>query len=513
MLVPLLTSKEHEFLPIDNGFAEPSAFGEGDYLKEGILEIIESQPSISYFPTVRRVVQVGIILLAIGAETPYFPVSLRLPIGQDLAFACAIANILAFTHLACWASNTLVHTVLGEKRHHERILQNRNGTGFKQQIAIIGTAFAIALLSRIPVALPAFEYDGSFAVIGFCAALIGGALIPCRSLQLSFIHASRLRSQLAGDGEKKIAAAQSRLFLLFHGTRKHFIETLTEQKRIQLMGLLTASKRMDQRSAKILSYISVLLSASSEYQLRTYQNHSYSDSCAKILGVGLALSHQTAWTMYTWAQTKKHLLDNDVLAGFFASSSCVAGLYLTGASIIKTTHRVAHTLFESIRCRKSRSLSEQLQPKLSLFLQALSVLINSAATAGPAFVIWREFYEHYGRATQIYFESSMFIATFLFLLTATFDIIDELMEDVIILKGEKNKKDAVVFSRELNAIEKIVEESSLFDFCIFILKLPEDIKGPLIRKIGADLQDLQDYYKKIMACESENRRSADVSLQ
>lgn len=431
----------------------------------------------------RRTLKGSCIVISAGAKIPYIPIALTLPGGPFVAFA----NSAAFFNLEYWAINGTIDDLLGPKGASEVVLLERQGKGKCYLVAIVSTSLVIALLSQIPIALPALDYDAKYKALGFGILLGAGALLPVRSIQLSIDKGIKMQRCFPGDVGKQIEEIRSDVLMLIEEHRELFRQMGYPEKLEHLtrMSLL----RQDAGIEKLDSYVQGIFE---KPLCRTTQKEtSLSDRASSVIGLWLTSSFQVAITMYTWTKTKEHLIDNDLLAGIFSAAVVISGVYLTGRSIIQTTQTMTRSLVGCFTRRKERTIAEQVRPKLCLSLKLIGLILNLAAL-GPTIVIWGDFFNE-NQSTRAYFQVTMCAALFLLLSTATLDSVDMAVEEIVLSGKNLTNKEIVQYHREIQQVARVLDESSLLDFSLFVMKCPETLKTELLRRANLSLQTLEGY--------------------
>ncbi|MFI5335100.1 MAG: hypothetical protein ACHQT8_08115, partial [Chlamydiales bacterium] len=424
------------------------------------------------------------LIVSAGAKIPYIPIALTLPGGPFFAFA----NSAAFFNLEYWAITGTIDDVLGPKGEHEIILQHRQSKGRCYLVAIISTSVALALLSQIPIALPALDYNRGYQALGFGVLLGAGALLPVRSIQLSIEKSLKMQKCILGEVGKQVEAVRSEMLLLVDEHREFFrqMEYLDKLEHLAKVSLL---REGEHSVGKVDSYAQMIFDSQPAYPAA--RSASLCDRASSAIGLWLTSSFQVAITMYTWTKTKEHMIDNDYVAGGFAAAVLATGVYLTGKSIIQTTQLMFRSLFNCLRCKKERTIAEQVRPKLCLSVKLMGLMLNLAAL-GPTVIIWGDFFKD-NRATQAYFEGTMCAALFLLLSTATLDTVDMAVEEIVVAGKNLTKKEVVQYHRDIQIIARLLDESPLVDFSIFILGCPDELKTQLLERANLSIEALEGY--------------------
>lgn len=414
------------------------------------------------------------------AKIPYISIAFRLPHG----WMFAVGNSSSFFLLEYWAIRATINDLFGAKSKREILLLNRNGRGRCFQIATLTSAMTVALLSQVPVALPALDYNGKYKYPAMIILLVAGSLIPVRSLQLSIDEALKMKACVLQEAEKKVEQVRKDLIALV-GEYGDLFRKADLADKLQMIRSLAQLKEEDSVDT-VNDYLSIIL--------KETDNPSVSKiSCifgkiAQVSGLVLTASFQTALAMYTYAKSKEYIIDNDIVAGTFAATTVICWTYLSGQSVINRTQQFVSTFINAIQCRGEATLAEQMHAKLTLSLKLVGVLINLAAL-GPSLVIYGDFYENHPDE-KLYFQITICATLFLLLSTATMETIDETVEYFVLKKGSENYKQIIELKRDLRKLQELVQRSSLLDFSVFLFHLPQKLKTGFLNKVGLQMDEL-----------------------
>ena len=451
------------------------------YLINAILEgPIDHIPLNDPHKCARRVIETLCTLASLGANATYVPISLQLPAG--LFFATG--NFLAFVNLDFWAFTAIFNELLGPKREYEQLLLNQQATGKIYKTALVTAALVIALLSQVPLALPALDYDRPYEIQAVVILLVAGSFIPTRSLQISFDKSLQMRKYILRETDKKLESARSEVISLVGQYRENFRQS-NRQSQLALFDALSQITHLE-RGDQLNSYLSQVLHPAES----TSNPNKFCKYSSFVLGFCLTASLQVALTMYTWDKTKTYITDNDYAASGFVATVIGASLYLTGRSIIGTAQRIAQSTIDLLTGRRDRTLAEQIRPKLTFTLKLIGLLLN-LGTLGPGIVIWGGFYDD--EKERLYFQTTICAAYFLLVSTATLDVLDSSIQDFIQWKGSPEDQSIIQLYTDLQKLEKLFEQSSLLDFSLFLTQSSENIKGMLLEKVGLSIEELRAY--------------------
>lgn len=369
--------------------------------------ICQEAPLIDDHPTARKVSIVALIILAVVSEIPFIRVSL--PLGQVAGPIAAIANTATFCILNYWCTQSMIYSAFGAKTQEEidLLAQNTSTVATCKKVSLLTIAALVSMASQIPTALAGIKYnEGKYKIAAGIALLIGGAVLPIRSLQLSFEY---LLENCDSANKKAIFEQRAHLIELLQQAHEDFIKKSPEEKQ----DFITRFKD----TAQPLRY---LASASSEREI--------SQVCNYIgLGIGwiLAGMFEYAFTDYTFVETKNELQGNSIIGGLLASSVLLCSFYLTVQSVVRISKKAFNLAGTCLQRNPLQNLSWQLRPKQSTVLAISGLLINFAAL-GPSWIMWKDFYNN-DHLTGRVFPPTLCFATLLFFYKATLDINDQFL--------------------------------------------------------------------------------------
>jgi hypothetical protein len=440
---------------------------------------IEDADTIDRYPCGRRTALGASIIASLGANASYIPISLKLPVGPLFA----IANFVGFFKLDIWAIRGTINDELGPKGEHEIVLLQRGARGKCYTIAVLASSLVVALLSQIPVALPALDYNGSLAIPSVVFLFVGGALIPIRSLQLSVNKAARLRNSGLGDVSRKVEELRLVMSSLIDQHREIF-RKMGYERQLEFIESLRQFEgaELEQTHAFALSILNPPL------EDEEVPSRPISDYVAMGAGVVIALSLEAGLAYYTFEKSKLNIIDNSFVAVGFAASVVASSFYLAGRSIISMAQRMVGSLLNLLTCRIEKAIAHQLRPKMTIALKLLGMAIDLGAL-GATIVIWGDFLKD-NLPAKLYFEITLCMAYFLFLSTATLDMIDEVIEESILNSDNKNERAIVQLNNRLKQFQSLIENSSLLDFGLFVAKLPAELKQKLLQRVNLSIEKL-----------------------
>lgn len=454
-----------------------------DILINAIFEkCIQNESSIDQHPRIRKVALVLSATASLSAGAFFFPISLRLPAGPVFS----TCNFVGYVKLDIWAIRGAINDVLGPKSRYEIILLNRASKGKFYSSVVLISSTVIAILFQIPPSLPAFTYEGSWGLPAFIILVAGGIFIPTRSIQLSINRIFQTRNFCLEQIAKKMERLRQETSSLVDQHQEIFRKMGYGQK---LEHVRKMNRLIDNEQRSGMNFVINVLSTPMEYE---EQPKSWLTKYApKIPGTWIAASLWTGVAYYTYEKTKVDFINNDYAAASLAGTTVLLGVYFSSMSIINTAEKMIKYIYNTITCQKEKSISEQIRPKLYMSLHLLGFVIDLGAL-GSTHVIWGDFFKK-KLVASIYFQTTVGLANFLFLTSATIDLVAEVVEEIIHRWGDNNEKEIIDLKIKLSNLQKLLNSSSLLDFGLFITKMPVEKKQILLSKVNLTVQQLDEW--------------------
>lgn len=412
----------------------------------------------------------GVLELARNAF--FIPASLKLPLY--IKWPCAVGNLAALTGLDYWAGSAFIDDKIPSETGLEKIFPQADQVLF-QKAAHVGNV-GLALISQIPIAYPAMQYNKEFAVPAGIIVLIGGAFIPLRSMQLYIdkVFNKKAAQDKGIDVEKQDAFVQ-----LIRDNKQYFINrfaSMSEDQQKQFFeDLKSIQTKVDSRE-KIEAYWHFLLSSREPLvQEELSEISKKAIRSAEVAGYFFSGTFQLASSIYTFVKTKENVFDNNVFAGTVTTLIVGCSLYLEGTATADATVKLVESI-TGINRRNNEiqeSLVEKLRKKDMIVLHVMGHITNVLAL-GVAYVIWNEFFEN--EVEKVFFEVTTCIAVFLLLHASTPPLISQLAEWSFLLRnGTPEEKAAVKLSQEYQTLADSIDRISPEDFETFSSILPADL--------------------------------------
>ncbi|MBA3720773.1 MAG: hypothetical protein H0W88_00040 [Parachlamydiaceae bacterium] len=435
------------------------------------------------------------MVFSAAAKIPTIPIAMKLPIGEVFAGG----SVLAFFGFEYWAISAAIDDVLGKKSQPEYVLMKNAGKGKSYQTKVLISSVVLSLLSQISSSLPCLDYcpDG-LKVPGFVVMFVSGSLLPTRSIQLTIDKIIQaIRQKKLEETGKKLEGVRTKMVGLITSNKDIFIQLNLEDKMDYILRLNQSKGDPTSRESIPSNYWDVLL--------QDDQIEKPKESCGKrickntgyIFGPILNTVFQYCLSDYTFSKTKEHITSNPIAAGILTTGVIGSGIYLSTLAVTIFSQRAWKGLWNKCHGIKEETVASQLRPKISLALKFLGVLVDVAAM-GPSWVVWGDFYKDETVLKQLFFRSSCCGATLLFVMIATFDLIDNIILAHITSKGDPNDKQILELYNELSLVSNLLSESSHFDFVFMVSGLSPNMKQVLLTQVELEIQHLDDYRGRLL---------------
>lgn len=447
-------------------------------------------------------------LLSASAKIPYAPMGLLAPkkigLPSESGPFFVFANSTSFLILELWAIFGTIGDLFGPKRKFEVALLNDNSRGKCVVAAIVTAATFAALISQYPSAVPVLDYVKDYKECAFFVTWVASSLLPIRSVQISIEKAIEMRKQAIGEVGQKVQLLRNEMVFLIQTHKGAFVRMGYQKKLERIASFATLKREGRNDNQKVSAYLLAILEE--PLVIPKPNENSLLERVKQIPGAWLTASLQTGLAFYTWAKTKQYVVDDNVAAFFFSGAVVLTGTYLMGDAIVRTTNSFARSICNTVMSRREKTLAEQLRPQLTLFFKFTGLLLN-LATIGTTLVVWGDFfrgneetsngdYFFQGKeSSQRYFEGTISAALVLLLATATLDIADGIIEEIILRNDESDEKEIVLFCREFQLLENLFNKSSLLDFATFLLEdCPEKIKTTLMERFALTSSAIRTHF-------------------
>ncbi|MBS0626377.1 MAG: hypothetical protein JSS32_10035 [Verrucomicrobia bacterium] len=454
---------------------------------------IEHTASVDKYRSIRQCSKSATFVAAMCANASFIPITL------NAGIPFAIGNSASFLALDFWALNATFDDAFGPRTEHEALLVDRMSKGKCYTVSLAVGSVLMAVLSQFPNALPSLDYNGNYAVPGMVFLLAGGAVLPLRSLQLTINKAIQMQKCVLGEDGKKIESIRSEMVSLVQGYQNDF-EYSGQDHQLQVIQSLNEIRNSDLN--KVETYLNAVFDKLLQSPQAAASPSKFKSACTslgqtigKVTGLFLAASLETGLSLYTFDKTQTHMIGNPVGAGLFTAAVIGSGVYLYGKAILDTTQRVTSSIFSTFTGQRVKGLAEQLRPTLTLSLRMVGLLLN-LGTFGPNLVIWGDFFKD-NATEKTFFEATLCSAYFVLVSTATLDLVDSAVKQIVLSKGTDNEKEIIHLHQELQKLQKLLTNTSTLDFSLFLLKAPPEVKTALLNKVDLSLETLEAYGRPV----------------
>lgn len=448
------------------------------------VSILDRGPKIDSVCQKSTRVTLRVIVIGCSAAVKVFfiPVSLELPAGG----AFAAGNCIAYFALEYWSGNAVINSIAGPKTRAEMELErygNKYGRG--RAIAIGVSSVTIGLLSQVTYALAAALYNSQkFKVLAGVTTLIAGGLFPARSTQLSL--EAYFNNQKLSEIEKTLVEIKNDLIAHLQDHRTLLVEAGYEEQ----CEIINKFNEFRKSSNKVVDFTNHVF-AKRALPPTSPPSCSPTRAFSYVVGGSLTVILQSCIGWYTWSKTQELVTDDTAVAGVCTALAVGSAFYMTGKSLISTTERICNAIVDFAECRFKPTLIEKLRPKTTFCLKTLS-LLSSTLALGATWVIWSDFFED-NKMEKNFFTSTINAATFLLLYTATLDMVDDIVEALIKQTGTHEEKEVLELYHELRNFQEVIQKSSMADFGIFLTKLPDSVRIPLLQRHNLAVENLENY--------------------
>jgi len=410
----------------------------------------------------------------------FIPANLTLPVGPLFA----TGNIIAYFSIEYVNGGKIVDDVFGPKTQAQIELESHNKMSARKKIVIISSATLAGLIAQVPLAFAAYTNNSPpFQLTAALTTLIAGSFFSIQSTKLSLEDIAK--NSFLSTTEKQLLSIKNDMIGHIREHRRLFAEMGYGEK-IQAVSRFKQLKISNGTSS---DYARLLFSNPPTKITPSRGSRALSRGIA-VGGSLLTASYETAMVLYIWGLTKSLILESNSLAGSCAGLFVATGVYMTGKSVIYTCQRV----FDMIMCRRQPDVGEQIRYKTAFCLKTVAIL-SSALANGATVVIWGDFFDS-NEAEKLYFTSSLCASTFFVLLTFTFEVAENIIDELIQRYGSQADKKIINLNNALKGLEALIEKTSLQDCAHFLHHLPPQIRNHFLERCQLTSQALEEYLQQ-----------------
>ncbi|MCH9609308.1 MAG: hypothetical protein S4CHLAM45_07800 [Chlamydiales bacterium] len=459
--------------------------GQVDYLGRRVVYIMEGADHQFADPhrVARGVFTGGIVVFSLLGKVPSWPISLKL--GPVIGPICASANTITYFMLDYWAGRKTVTHIFYKRTNEEGFGDPSSCSAkVKATLALIG-ALALSISSQLPTILAVVKYNSSeWKIPSAVIKAVAGSILPLYS-----IHSSLLALQhLSTSFDRRLAAM------------KGGVVSRIREKLFLLEGELNLPTTEGEFEGRKVAYWSTILQKGQQTVVN--KGREVARKIGMFLGFCSLGVLEYSLVRFTSESTKEEISEDVGIRAFFAVATTVATFYLACFSIVKTAGRGFALGYSSLSCRKQVSLAERLSPKLSRLMQVLTIVLDILGTGAP-FKIWLDFYKD-KRGEQIGFTSVICSALFLMVMMAMSDIASDITRWIISKNGSVSEKELVKLYNKIREVAESVEKSSSKGFVLFVLNLPEEVRGNFLRDYKLSYKELKSFAAKNSSASRED---------
>ncbi|MCH9608831.1 MAG: hypothetical protein S4CHLAM45_07430 [Chlamydiales bacterium] len=437
-------------------------------LSENLLqEHVVSVYKGDFLPDHRNCVRLSMLTVAfltsLAAKIAFISVSLQL--GPVIGEICAACNIIAFTVLEYWAARGIIDQYLKDHTVSQLAMHQQSGESCCRTPLILIGSFIAAVLSQTPQALAASKFNPPhLKVASAVVLLVSSSFLPMRSIQMS---CNWWFSRAKGTTEKKL------------GVIKEELATRLESKADLLQNHISNSSINED------AIIRGLFERAEVHCTADKVRH-----CTAVvmtwLGRLVTAGVLVATALYMRKQVKEQVYDSDAFGWVAGILATLPNIHLLGDSISSAMVTLTHSLYDTIRRRRS----EKLYPALTNSLDLTGAAVN-ALSLGVVYVIWDKF-SSYPIENDVLM-GDVILGYYLLMLTATFETNSDIVKTYVLNHGADDERATLNYYYKLNRIAGDIRDSRWSDFALFVSGLPQEIKNPLLQYATLTDEELASY--------------------
>lgn len=415
----------------------------------------------------------------------------------------AVGNVIGWGMFECWGAWDIIDDLTQAQGRNEVILFQNTAQSTCRRIAIISSAFAVAILSQIPNGFMAYKYNSDpIDKVAFVVTVLAGSFYPTRSLQLTFSAASQAR--MLGEVENALSCIQNEIADHIDNHRKLFEEMGIQDKLLKIQEYAQLGiAHLDE--GKINAFIELILSSPENVRPQVSRATRVVDGLSRISGCFFTAVLQTGYAFYSYSYAPSRQAGSIV----FSAAVGAAGSYLTYQSIKSTTFALLSPLFN---CKREPTIGAQLYPSTSFAAKVIGGLASYFGQ-GALYVIMRDYFNEdpsnifgaHNESTGKFYRYSVCTASFLLLFTASLHIADGAIEAHIKRNGSKAHKDILQLRDNMRKLSNLMRHSPFMPFAQAFSGWPEAVTSALMRKFNLIKAKLDGY----LGINDPNSQAAD----
>ncbi|MCP5504012.1 MAG: hypothetical protein H7A41_02540 [Chlamydiales bacterium] len=438
----------------------------------------------------RRILQGTCVTASFIGRIPFIPLSIAYA-GSNAVYGgfLAYGSTASFGSLVAYSFLKIIDSQMRPLTPEEHyLLHTRIGPTAKKVILVFGLLLGVG--TQIPFAILAYKYNKASTLNP------GRYLMPAMVIAIdSWVSTFSGYMGLRAIGEKRARTSYEKDLDAIRGKMLGFIEEnqelFTIANRETQLGFVEAYQRIKavhESGDRVNQFYTLCTRRISSVNLTPPLWAKVADTIIK--GYGYICAACNIGTMGYVAYLGTKVVGLDVVVTVLY---CGTALYLNTTAIPATASKLFNLAKSLFTCSYRPTLGDQLSPKLSFILKALT-LSTASLSYGMAMQVSEDYYEDH-EWLKICMEVTLTSATTFLVSMAMLTIADDIVETTVEKFGSEEEKQILEVYQKMRHFHAILAASPFLDFAMQIRAIPADALAVLMEKTDITLENLDEYIR------------------
>lgn len=438
----------------------------------------------------RRILQGVSVTVSFVGRIPFIPLSLAYA-GSNVVYGgfLAYGSTASFGSLVAYSFLKIIDSQMRPLTPEEHyLLHARIGPAAKKAILVCGLILGVG--TQIPFAILAYKYNEPSTLNP------NGYLMPAMVIAIdSWVSTFSGYMGLRAIGEKRARSSYEKDLDAIRGKMLGLIgenqELFTLADRETQLGFVDAYQRIrtvHESSDRVNQFYTLCTKRISDRSLAPPFWAEVADTIIKGYGYFCAACNIGTMGYVAYIGTKVVGLNVVVTALY-----CGTALYLNTTAIPQTASKLFNLARSLFTCSYRPTIGDQLSPKLSFVLKALT-LGTAGLSYGMAMQVSEDYYEDH-EWLKISMEVALTSATTFLVSMAMLTIADDIIETKIEKLGSEEEKQILEVYQKMRHFQYVLSNSPFIDLAIQLKAIPPDALGALMENTAVTAENLDQYIR------------------
>ena len=439
----------------------------------------------------RRVLQAVCVSCSFVGRIPFIPLSLKFA-GDNTVYGgfLAYGATTSFGTLVAYSFLKIIDSQMKPLTPEEDyLLHSRIGPTTKKAFLIGGLLLGVG--TQIPFAIIAHQYNKPSTLNP------GGYLMPAIVILIdSWVSTFSGYMGLKTIGEKRQRNPYEKELDVIRGKMLGFIRkneqlfTLANRHtQLDFVGAYQNIRRVHESGDRVKEFYTLYTKRISNRTLTPPRWVQVTDTIIKGYGYLCAACNIGTMGYVAYLGTKVAGLDAVVTVLY-----CGTAFYLNTTAIPQTASKLFNLVKDIFTCGYKPTIADQLSPKLSFVLKALT-LATASLSFGTAMQISQDYYEDH-EWLELCMEITLTSATTFLVSMAMLSIADDLIETKIEKYGSEEEKQILEVYQKMRHFQTVLASSPFLDLAMQLRAIPEDALAALMENTEISVENLDQYIRE-----------------